>query len=1635
MNTSSPLLCARRFLKVPSGFFRKIVIHFVAPLSLILSPVFPEILGSSITPWLQINEAWGGISFVKTIGAAASTSTGTSISITVPGAGVAAGSSSIIAIAMDPASGTVSCSDSRGNSYAVDANVANGSGTSGVRTIILSSHHIVPLVSGDLITCSHPSVSMRGITASEFAGIAFPTPIDKTKTGIGSNTAPSSGSTATTTQGVELLFGVIGIEGPTTDTFTPGTGYIALGQAGTTSGVNDITIQPEYRLATATGAYSATGTLGISRKWAAAIATYKAAVTTTKLVISSINAGNNPVAGATFSAVVQSQDSSGLPASVVNATGVSLSLKTGNGTRGGALTGTIAAGANQVTISGITYTKAEGGVVLTATRTAGDSLSAADSAPFTVDPGLPTKLGFTTQPGSAITGIALPGPPTVAVQDNFGNTIVGSTAAITMAIGKNPGKGTLSGTTTKNASGGIASFTDLSINKSGNSYTLSASSPGLAGATSSAFNLTASVTDLVVSSLSNPPPSAIAGGTFPVTDTTTNNGNVTVASSVTNYRLSLNNTIDSSDALLAGSRAVGILAAGASSSGTVTVTIPVNLAPGKYFLGACADSANAVAPESSETNNCKVSTTTVMVSAAPSITTLSRTSAPVGTLVTVNGANFGSTRGTSTVTFNGIAGTPTSWSAASITAPVPSGASTGPVVVTVGGVNSNGANFTVTAKLAVISVNGGGNPTTGGAFSVVVQSQDTSGIPANVSGATGVSLSLKTGTGTLAGTLTGTVAAGTGQVTISGVTYTKAESGIVLTAIRTSGDILNEGDSAPITVNAGAAVTLAFTTQPGSVGAGSTILGPPTVTVQDIFGNTVTSSTALIALAIAANPGGGTLSGTTSKNAANGVASFSDLSINQSSNGYTLTASSAGLTGASSNAFDIFPVLGTIAGIITRSGDGSPIGGAFVEALQTGVVKGTAASGGNGNYSIFGLNSGVYDLRASAGGYTTQTQNGVTVTAGSTTVNVSLVSSSNAQGLVYSYDRLGRLKGVVNPLGEAATYAYDAVGNVLSISRYDSSQVSIIEFTPNIGPAGTNVTIYGTGYSTTPSQNTVTFNGVPAVVSLSTSTQIVTSVPSGATTGFVVVTSPVGSATSSESFTVSSAGGAPAIAGFSPNIGAIGAPVAISGSNFQTTPANNIVRFNNVAFATVSSSSATSIAATVPAAGSGRISVTTSFGSGTSSGDFFVPPLPYTASHVAHTGRMEVDGASHTITVGSAGRIGLVVFDGTAGQLVSLGVDSLTLSGSLFVNRPNGIQLASTDNVATFTNFHMVLPVTGTYTIMVTPSGASTGSITVTLSSEVNAGTIIADGASATITLSRVGQRGYLSFSGTAGQYVSLGTNSSTLSNLSDLWIYNPDGTTLAGTSTIDPNFPNNSFNNFHMALPVTGTYKILVDPDAASTGSVTVTLSAQVEAGPIVVDGPSVTATTTKVGQRAHLTFSGTPGQWVSLGINSTNNSAVSLEVYSPVTGNFLNGSSLITLNTNLHMQITNTGLYTVLLDPDFNNTATVTMTLSSEVDGGSLDINGVSLPISTSRVGQRGRFSFSGTSGQQVTVRTSNDTTGSLVLLARQNGDVMIAEFVNPPSHNLNRVTLPATETYYVLIDPPGTGTASLSVAVTSP
>jgi subtilase family serine protease len=118
--------------------------------------------------------------------------------------------------------------------------------------------------------------------------------------------------------------------------------------------------------------------------------------------------------------------------------------------------------------------------------------------------------------------------------------------------------------------------------------------------------------DLVTTTVTNPPASAVLGTSFSVTETVQNAGAVNASSSTVRCYLSLDGVKDAGDVLLTGSRWVPSLTAGAVSSGLHTVTVPATAPLGTYRLLACADDLLAV-KESSETNNCVASATTVTV--------------------------------------------------------------------------------------------------------------------------------------------------------------------------------------------------------------------------------------------------------------------------------------------------------------------------------------------------------------------------------------------------------------------------------------------------------------------------------------------------------------------------------------------------------------------------------------------------------------------------------------------------------------------------------------------------------------------------------------------------------------------------------------------------------------------------------------------------------------------------------------------------------------------------------------------------------------------------------------------------------------------------------------------------------------
>ena len=170
-----------------------------------------------------------------------------------------------------------------------------------------------------------------------------------------------------------------------------------------------------------------------------------------------------------------------------------------------------------------------------------------------------------------------------------------------------------------------------------------------------------------------------------------------------------------------------------------------------------------------------------------------------------------------------------------------------------------------------------------------------------------VAISTNPGGGTLSGTLSTTPSSGV--VTFADLSIDKTGTGYKLTLSSTG---LTSAVSNTFNVTVGAAAKVAFTQQPNGGAAGAVWSTQPKVTIQDTFGNTVTTSSANVTLTITSGTGtsGAVLTCTANpKAAASGIATFAGCKINTAGNGYTLTATTAGLTSAVS----------TVKGVISRS--------------------------------------------------------------------------------------------------------------------------------------------------------------------------------------------------------------------------------------------------------------------------------------------------------------------------------------------------------------------------------------------------------------------------------------------------------------------------------------------------------------------------------------------------------------------------------------------------------------------------------------------------------------------------------------------------------------------------------------------
>lgn len=646
-----------------------------------------------------------------------------------------------------------------------------------------------------------------------------------------------------------------------------------------------------------------------------------------------------------------------------------------------------------------------------AASVAGVSLTQA--AAVTVTPAVNGVLVFTSQPATAIAGAAITPAVKAAVRDAFGNTFTTFTGNVTVALGANPGSDALTGTMTRAAVAGEATFTDLVLIKAAAGYTLTASAGGITGGTSNPFNITAGAVSATHSSAAVAPPGITASnGASAATITVTARDafdNPVAGATVALAASGPGNTVTQPAGLTgAGGVATGNVSSTTSGAKTVSATInselvaqqptvtvaPAAVAASKSLVSAAPDSIAAsfggvttgIVVTAKDTFGNVIPGLAVVLAATGSGNTVTQP----GVVTDVNGVASGTLSSTATgakVVSASVAGTGVTQTATVMVLPGEVSVTQSTVVATPASIaasaGANPATITVTAR------DEQGNPIPN--VNVVLNATGTSNTliqPAGPTGASGVA------TGTLTSTLTGVRIL---SATIDGTGVTQTDT---------------------VTVTPGNPNNTAFLVQPTSMTVGTTMAPPVQVEIRDQFGNRVTTASNGVVLTFGTNAGGGTLTGGSGA-ATNGLATFSSLSINQVGTGYTLKASVGGLPDIVSTTFNVTSgvvsaaqstVVASPASITAGSGSSTitvtarDAGGfAVVGATVTLSVSGSgntvtqpagpADGSGVATGSLSSTLAGNKTVTATANGVTITQKPVVAVTAGPVSASVSTVSA------------------------------------------------------------------------------------------------------------------------------------------------------------------------------------------------------------------------------------------------------------------------------------------------------------------------------------------------------------------------------------------------------------------------------------------------------------------------------------------------------------------------------------------------------------------------------------------------------------------------------------------------------------------
>ncbi|MGA2384408.1 MAG: invasin domain 3-containing protein, partial [Gemmatimonadales bacterium] len=645
----------------------------------------------------------------------------------------------------------------------------------------------------------------------------------------------------------------------------------------------------------------------------------------------------------------------------------------------------------------------------------------AETAPDFVVAIAPSRLTVLTQPSATTAGEAIAPAVRVAAQDALGNTLASFTGTVSVAIGANPASGTLSGTTAVSAVAGVATFSNLRIDKAGSGYTLLAGAGALAAATTS-FAVT---------------PGAISTSQSAVTVSA---GTVASGNAVT---LMLQAMDAAGNNLTTGGATVVFGASGGTSTGTIGST--TDHGNGTYtatFTGVVAGAATTigatiggtavtstlptvtVAPGAISTSQSTVTVSAGTVASGSAVTLTLQAKDAAGNNLTTGGATavFAVSGGTSTGTIGVTTDHSNGVYTATFTGVTAGTAAT--IGATIGGTAVTSALPTVTVTVGAISTSqslvsvSSGTVVSGSAVALTLQAKDAAGNTLTTGGAT-VAFAASGGTST--GTIGSTTDHGNGTYT---ATFTGVTAGTATTIGATIGGTAVTSTLPTVTVMPGGISTSqsVVSVSAGTVQSG----GAVTLTLQakDAAGNNLTTGGATVVFTAAGGTSTGTIGSTTDNNNGTYTATFTGVTagtattIHATIGGTAVTSALPTVTvtpgGISTTTSTVSVSAGTVAsgGTVTltlqakdAAGNNLTTGGATVGFTASGgtstgtIAPSPATDNANGTYTatFTGVTAGTgTTIHATIGGTAvTSTLPTVSVTTGGISTTTSTVSVSS----------------------------------------------------------------------------------------------------------------------------------------------------------------------------------------------------------------------------------------------------------------------------------------------------------------------------------------------------------------------------------------------------------------------------------------------------------------------------------------------------------------------------------------------------------------------------------------------------------------------------------------------------------------